>query len=67
MQKLEYLWNKKDFTKTKTQFFSFQGLLNEAKLFFYFIGTLINIKTNMRYSLRSNEGVCLKHPSGRMN
>ena len=31
-----------------------------------YIIDLINIKTNTRYSLRSNEGVCLKHPSGKM-
>ena len=31
-----------------------------------YIIDLINVKTNTRYSLRSSEGILLKHPSGRM-
>ena len=31
-----------------------------------YIIDLIHIKTNTRYLLRSNEGVFLKHPSGKM-
>ena len=32
----------------------------------YYIIDLINIKTSTGYSLRSSEGILLKHPSGRM-
>ena len=31
-----------------------------------YISDLIKVKHNTRYSLRSNEGVCLMHPKGRM-
>ena len=31
-----------------------------------YIIDLINVKTKTRYSLRSSEGILLKHPSGRM-
>ena len=53
-------------SKSSSNKLKFYYLLLKSSMAWYLVTSLIHIKTITCYSLRSTEGVLLKHPSGRM-